>query len=504
MHQPLTPAACRALDRAAQISASAHSATIEPPHLLRSLVLEESRASEILADCGLAISQVDAAFPHKETDNAVDIQPAASEQIELVVQEARHAAASQGRHSEVGTEHLLWGLLVVDSDVSKWLHDHGVQRDQLMQLVDEKSGFSAEPLATDVMIEFAAPNASERHSALRIIDAAANRAREGVRVVEDYVRFACDDAHLSKLLKSWRHDFATAISAIAPHELAAARDTLSDVGTNISTTAEARRELLSDVLHANLKRVQEALRTLEEYSKTVATDLGGQFEQLRYRLYTLEKSILTTLENQRRLAGRNLYLLVTEELCHHGSGPAIRGALAGGVSIVQLREKDMPDRRLLEFARRVREWTREAGAMFIMNDRPDLALLSDADGVHIGQDELSVKDARRIVGTDKSVGVSTHTIEQARQAVIDGADYLGVGPVFSSTTKQFTDLAGLDFVRQVAAEITLPWYAIGGITRENIAEVTAAGATRVAVSSAVCSAEDSQSAAAELLSALKN
>ncbi len=106
------------------------------------------------------------------------------------------------------------------------------------------------------------------------------------------------------------------------------------------------------------------------------------------------------------------------------------------------------------------------------------------------------------MGTEKLVGVSTHTIEQARQAVVEGADYIGVGPVFSSTTKQFTDLAGLEFVRQVAAEITLPWYAIGGITADNIAQVTEAGATRVAVSSAVCSVENSQTAAAQLMTAL--
>src|SRR4029077_19739139 len=120
------------------------------------------------------------------------------------------------------------------------------------------------------------------------------------------------------------------------------------------------------------------------------------------------------------------------------------------------------------YGKLVREWTARAGALFIMNDRPDLALLTDADGVHVGQEELSVREARRIMGPSRLVGVSTHTLEQARQAVLDGADYIGVGPVFSSTTKAFAHLAGLDLVRQVAAEITLPAYAIGGIGLENI------------------------------------
>ncbi|TXT32906.1 MAG: Thiamine-phosphate synthase [Planctomycetota bacterium] len=223
---------------------------------------------------------------------------------------------------------------------------------------------------------------------------------------------------------------------------------------------------------------------------------------MRYRLYTIEKALTTTLVSRERLAGCDLYLLVTESLCHHGSGPAIRQALEAGVRIVQLREKELSDRRLLEAARRVREWTREADTLFIMNDRPDLAVLSEADGVHVGQDELSVREARRIVGPHRLVGVSTHTIEQARQAVLDGADYLGVGPCFATSTKSFDQLAGLDFVRQVAAEITLPWFAIGGISSANIAAVRESGASRVAVSGAVCSSSTPGRAAVELLEAL--
>jgi thiamine-phosphate pyrophosphorylase len=133
-----------------------------------------------------------------------------------------------------------------------------------------------------------------------------------------------------------------------------------------------------------------------------------------------------------------------------------------------------------------------------MNDRADLAVVTEADGVHVGQNELSVKEARRIVGPHRLVGVSTHTIEQARQAVLDGADYIGVGPVFSSATKSFTSLAGLELVRQVAAEIALPWFAIGGINAENVGSVLDAGATRIAVSHAILSADDPEAAAKAL------
>src|SRR4029077_11335298 len=118
-------------------------------------------------------------------------------------------------------------------------------------------------------------------------------------------------------------------------------------------------------------------------------------------------------------------------------------------------------RRVAEGTRGDRAGRRDMDALFVMNDRADLAVLADAAGEHDRQEELTVKEARRIVGPDRLVGVSTHTIEQARQAVLDGADYLGVGPVFPSGTKSFDQLAGLDFVRQVAAEIKLPWFAIG-------------------------------------------
>ena len=198
------------------------------------------------------------------------------------------------------------------------------------------------------------------------------------------------------------------------------------------------------------------------------------------------------------LEERRLYLLVTEELCHHGTGPAVREAIAQGVDMVQVREKRMSDRELLAHAKRVCAWCREAGALCIINDRPDIAVLADADGVHVGQDELSVSEVRRIVGVERLIGVSTHQLEQARQAVLDGADYLGVGPVFRSGTKSFAQLAGLEFVRSVAAEISVPWYAIGGITAENLAAVQAAGAFRIAVSGAICGSETPGSAANEL------
>jgi thiamine-phosphate pyrophosphorylase len=140
--------------------------------------------------------------------------------------------------------------------------------------------------------------------------------------------------------------------------------------------------------------------------------------------------------------------------------------------------------------------------LFIVNDRPDVARLAEADGVHLGQDDMPIKEARRILGPDAIIGVSTHDLDQVRQAVLDGASYIGIGPTFPSQTKDFDELAGLEFVRRASAETTLPAFAIGGINAGNIADVAAAGAKRVAVSQAICQAEEPRDVAQELRRAL--
>lgn len=336
----------------------------------------------------------------------------------------------------------------------------------------------------------------------RIIDAAANRTREGLRVIEDFVRFALNDAHLSQMLKEQRHELASIISQLPADSMLTARDTLHDVGTAIETPAEYHRSSSIDVVRASFKRVQEALRTLEEYSKIVDPNLAPRFEQLRYKIYTAEKAVLRSESSVRRLQEQRLYLLVTGEHCLLGIEAVVKQALDAGVRLFQLREKTLVDRELVHQARRLREWTRAGGALLIINDRPDIAALSDADGVHIGQDELSVADARSIIGPDRLVGVSTHSIEQARQAVIDGADYLGVGPTFPSNTKSFRDFPGLKFISSVAAEIRLPWFAIGGIDNRNLDDAIRAGATRVAVSAGICRAMSPGETARGLMTAL--
>ncbi|HEY1784289.1 MAG TPA: thiamine phosphate synthase, partial [Pirellulales bacterium] len=320
---------------------------------------------------------------------------------------------------------------------------------------------------------------------LRVIDAAGNRAGEAVRVIEDYARFVLDDRHLAGECKSLRHALTAALSVFPAAQRHAARETRADVGTTLSLETERHRAGLRAVVGANFKRLEQALRSLEEYSKPTSAAAAAALEQMRYRAYTLERAVDITADSLERLAGARLYVLVDGRGSDEGLAHWVDTLVAAGVDMIQLRDKELADRELLARARVVRRQTRGTKTLFIMNDRPDIARLAGADGVHVGQEELSVKEARTIVGPDALVGRSTHGLEQAREAVLDGANYIGVGPVFPSTTKQFAEFPGLELLRAVSAEIRLPAFAIGGIGTGNIAEVRACGFSRVAVSGSV-------------------
>jgi thiamine-phosphate pyrophosphorylase len=317
-------------------------------------------------------------------------------------------------------------------------------------------------------------------------------------VVEDYVRFALDDGLLTRLCKEIRHDLKQCLGQVPALDRLSARDTSGDVGTTLSTESEWRRESLFDVAVANVRRLQESLRSLEEFGKLVDPAFAAACERLRYRAYTLHQVIGRSVDARARLEGARVYVLVDGRDSPEAFESLVASVLAGGADVVQLRDKRLEDRTLVDRAHRLRRLTREAGKLFIMNDRPDLAVASDADGVHVGQEELTVGDARRLVGPRRLVGVSTHSIEQLRQAVLDGADYVGLGPTFAGGTKQFAQFPGLDFLRAAAIETRLPAFAIGGITLDNLASVVETGIFRVALSGAVVGAADPAAAINEL------
>ncbi len=349
-----------------------------------------------------------------------------------------------------------------------------------------------------------APQLDRRHhaAAYRILDANFNRCTEGLRVVEEYARFVLDAPQLTRTCKQLRHDLSDLLRQVPAHQLHAMRDVPGDVGTNVSTKTEYQRLDLRDVAAANMKRVEQSLRSIEEYAKVVAPHLTVGIESIRYRAYTLEQAISTLAASRQRLADARLYVLMDGRESIEAFRELALALTGGGVDLLQLRDKQLSDRELFERAKILHLVTTDNNTLFIMNDRIDLALATGADGVHLGQSELPAREARRLLGPDALIGVSTHSIEQARQAVLDGADYLGCGPTFPSSTKTFQQFPGLEYLREVSHEIALPTFAIGGITPRNIGDVQQAGMTRVAVSHCVSNASDPARAARELAASL--
>jgi thiamine-phosphate pyrophosphorylase len=275
------------------------------------------------------------------------------------------------------------------------------------------------------------------------------------------------------------------------------------VGTSIATEEEYQRAGVRSVVSANQKRIEQALRCLEEYGKLLSAEFAARVESLRYRAYTLCRALEITANSRERLASVRLYVLIDGRRTPQAFAELVDTLTRAGVDALQLRDKKLDDRELLSRARVLRRLTRSRNVLMVMNDRPDLAVLADADGVHLGQEDLAVKDARRILGPDRLIGVSTHGLDQARQAVLDGANYLGCGPTFPSQTKEFASFAGLDYLRQVRSEISLPAFAIGGVTLERMDEVLETGFKRVAISAAVSGADSPGDEAARFTARLK-
>jgi thiamine-phosphate pyrophosphorylase len=203
-----------------------------------------------------------------------------------------------------------------------------------------------------------------------------------------------------------------------------------------------------------------------------------------------------------RLAAARLYLVLDASPAAGSLPDVIRAGAAGGVDVVQLRDKDLPDDELVAVAHAARALCKQIGVLFVVNDRPYVAAESGADGVHVGQEDMPPESVRAIVGAEMLIGLSTHT--PAEIDAVDPAlvDYIGVGPVHATPTKPGRPAVGLELVRHAATHARVPFFAIGGLDTGNVGEVIAAGASRVCVLRAIADAEDPQAAAVALSAAL--
>ncbi len=334
----------------------------------------------------------------------------------------------------------------------------------------------------------------------RIADVNFNRAREGLRVAEETARFVFNDRELTLQVKDLRHRLSELEERFpgGRQSLLYARDALGDC-----TAGEVEERPRRDLAAPNWKRVQEAVRVLEELARTFDGGLAHALKEIRFKAYTFEKEFAA---KARRAALARPGLYVIGGTANTGGRPlpeAVRETARGGAHIYQLREKDTSAGEILSLARELRKLTAEMGLLFIVNDRLDIALACGADGVHLGQDDLPLADARRVAGPDFIIGVSTHSLEQALAAAEGGADYIGVGPVYPTATKPEYRVVGLDLVQAVSRYVSIPFVAIGGIDKTNARAVIRAGARQLAVVRACFGAADIAAATGELCTIIK-
>ncbi len=328
----------------------------------------------------------------------------------------------------------------------------------------------------------------------RILDANLDRSREGLRIIEEWCRFGLNHSQLAQSCKEMRQELAQWHTA----DLRLARDTPADVGTSLSHPAEETRSSLENLLQANLCRVQEALRVLEEYGKLYNPLMGESFKQLRYQVYAIESQLLAAHRLQQLKAAR-LYLVTSPS---ENLFATVEASLKGGLTLVQYRDKNTDDLIRFQNAQKLCQLCHDYGALFLVNDRVDLALAVNADGIHLGQQDLPIAIARQILGPNRIIGRSTTNPQEMAKAIAEGADYIGVGPVYETPTKVGKAAAGLDYVSYAAQNSPVPWFAIGGIDQANLQDVLKAGAKQVAVVRVIMQSPNPTEATQDLLAQL--
>ncbi len=285
----------------------------------------------------------------------------------------------------------------------------------------------------------------------QIEDANLNRIAEGLRVIEEYVRFVTLNKKQTDQLAAIRKQVNLSETRIAEH--LGIRNTEKDMRAKETPT---KRKSILELLKANFKRVEEGLRVLEEYTGNTL------YNQLRYDCYLLEKEILLPLARPQIKPG---VYLISDQI------DVLKQGLDWGVSLIQLRDKSLHKAEYFNKLEHLQPIAKSYGIPFIVNDYADIALLLDADGFHTGQDDLDITTLRNLFGPHKLLGRTTHTLEQGLEAQAQGADYVSVGPLWETPSKPGRAGIGLSYLEEARAKLSIPYVAIGSISPDTIEQV---------------------------------
>ncbi len=308
-------------------------------------------------------------------------------------------------------------------------------------------------------------------TAVRILDANLNRLMEGMRVVEEILRFHFENRQLSAEMKDLRHRLSLLIrEAEKMIKLFSRRNATGDIGRHLPSEPEEVRIGIRDIFASNASRIKESLRVLEEFFKLISKDLSKKAKELRYDFYDIEKRISRIFDHNRLREAGPLYPVISTDRADRKFREWLAILADSNVGIVQLRMKNAEFREFIKAARLARKALESK--LLIINDRIDVAILSGADGIHAGQEDITPSQAETIFGGGLIFGASARNAAEADKLQTSGADYIGLGPIFRTSTKK--DAAaplGASAACAIAKKSGHYWAAIGGITSENISSI---------------------------------
>ncbi|MBO8221467.1 thiamine phosphate synthase [Prochlorococcus marinus] len=334
----------------------------------------------------------------------------------------------------------------------------------------------------------------------QIIDANLDRAREGLRVLEDWARFGLGKEKYVKRIKNFRQILGKNHLEIYKQS----RNHIEDKCKGLTHREQINRKSSDQIISSNSGRIQEALRVIEEFSRPHNHQLSTVASEIRYEIYNIEIDLLSLSKcknSEEILIENDLYVITDQK---ENLLEIIEELLIAGVRIIQHRFKTGTDKDNLQEAIKIKNLCKKYNSLFIINDRIDIALASNADGIHLGQDDLELKIARKLLGYSKIIGITANNQIDISNALKDGCDYIGIGPVFETATKKDKKPIGIEKIKTLTKDLDIPWFAIGGINSKNISYLKRNGLKKVALVSQLMNSEDPKEDAIIILKELSH